>query len=124
LTAVGLHPSLFQTLATYIAAGVLTTLFAGPGAGTAGAPLIIFGHRSIAAATAGGLVLSGTALLASALYAAAAAPVFLWRWHQTVREGLMSSRKPRSRSQFEPESEVGADPTNVEDIERGGVLER
>ena len=49
LQAVGLHPTLLQAVATFIAAGVLSSLLAGPGAGTAGAPLIVFGHQAIAA---------------------------------------------------------------------------
>ncbi|MGZ4173169.1 MAG: hypothetical protein ACXVQR_01710, partial [Solirubrobacteraceae bacterium] len=58
---------------------------AGPGAGTAGAPVIIFGHHAIAAAAAAGLVLSITAILAGALYAAVGGPVFLWRFRQISR---------------------------------------
>ncbi len=79
LQAVGLHPSLLQAVATFVAAGVLSSLFAGPGAGTAGGPLLIFGHGSLAASAAAGLVLSITSLLAGVLYAIPGGPVFLWR---------------------------------------------
>jgi hypothetical protein len=85
LRATGLHPSLLQAGATFVAAGVLSSLFAGPGAATAGAPLIIFGHRGIAAAAAAGLVLSITALLAAACYAVVGGPVFLWRLRHAAR---------------------------------------
>jgi hypothetical protein len=79
LRAVGLHPSLLQAVATFVAAGVLSSLFAGPGAGTAGGPLLIFGHGSLAASAAAGLVLSITTLLGGVLYAIPGGPVFLWR---------------------------------------------
>lgn len=79
LDAVGLHPSLLQAVATFVAAGVLSSLFAGPGAGTAGGPLIVFGHASLAASAAAGLVLSITTLLAGLLYALMGGPVFLSR---------------------------------------------
>ena len=79
LRATGLHPSVLQAAATFVAGGVLSAFLAGPAAGTAGAPLIIFGHRSIAAAVAAGLILSITALLAAALYALICAPVVVWR---------------------------------------------
>ena len=94
LSAVGLHPSVVQTLATYLAAGALSSLFAGPGAGNAGAPLLVFGHRSIAAAAAGGLILSGTALLACVVYALPGAPVFLWRWRFVTARGSGPSTRP------------------------------
>ena len=45
LQSVGLKPSLLQAVATFVAAGVLSSLFAGPGAGTAGGPLLVFGHN-------------------------------------------------------------------------------
>ena len=79
LRAVGLHPSLLQAVATFVAGGLLSTFFAGPSAGTAGGPLIVFGHSSLAASAAAGLVLSITALLAGLLYAVVGGPVFLWR---------------------------------------------
>jgi hypothetical protein len=79
LRAVNLHPSLLQAVATFVAAGVLSSLFAGPGAGTAGGPLIVFGHGSLAAAAAAGLVLSITTLIAGIVYATAGGPVFWWR---------------------------------------------
>jgi hypothetical protein len=82
LRAVHLHPSLLQAVATFVAAGVLSSLFAGPGAGTAGGPLIVFGHSSIAAAAAAGLVLSITTLIAGIVYAFAGGPVFWWRLRQ------------------------------------------
>jgi hypothetical protein len=85
LRAVGLHPSLLQAVATFVAAGVLSSLFAGPGAGTAGGPLIVFGHRSLAASAAAGLELSITALLAGLLYALVGGPVFGWRLRQVRR---------------------------------------
>jgi len=84
LRAVGLHPSLLQAVATFVAAGVLSSLFAGPGAGTAGGPLIVFGHRSLAASAAAGLVLSITALLAGIFYSLLGGPVFLWRLRQAI----------------------------------------
>lgn len=79
LRAVGLHPSLLQAVATFVAAGVLSSLLAGPGAGTAGAPLLVFGHKSLATAAAAGLLLSITAILAGAVYAIFGGPVFLLR---------------------------------------------
>lgn len=79
LTSVGLHPSLVQAVATFVAAGVLSQLFAGPGAGTAGGPLIVFGHRSLAASAAAGLELWITTLIAGMLYAAIGGPLFAWR---------------------------------------------
>lgn len=84
LRAVGLHPSLLQAVATFVAAGVLSSLFAGPGAGTAGGPLIVFGHNSLAASAAAGLELSITMLIAGLLYAFVGAPVFLWRMRQAI----------------------------------------
>jgi hypothetical protein len=85
LRATGLHPSLLQAAATFIAAGVLSSLLVGPGAGTAAAPLIVLGHRSVAAAAAAGLILSATALLAAIVYAAIGAPVYLWQLRRTIR---------------------------------------
>jgi hypothetical protein len=82
LRAVGLHPSLLQAVATFVAAGVLSSLFAGPGAGTAGGPLVVFGHNSLAASAAAGLELSITTLIAGIIYALAGGPVFLWRLRQ------------------------------------------
>lgn len=79
LRAVGLHPSLLQAVATFVAAGVLSSLFAGPGAGTAGGPLLVFGHSSLAASAAAGIELSITMVLAGMLYAVIGGPVFLWR---------------------------------------------
>jgi hypothetical protein len=79
LRAVNLHPSLLQAVATFVAAGVLSSLFAGPGAGTAGGPLIVFGHGSLAASAAAGLILSITTLIAGIVYATAGGPVFWWR---------------------------------------------
>jgi hypothetical protein len=79
LGAVGLQPSLLQAVATFVAAGALSSLLAGPGAGTAGAPLLIFGHQSVGASAAAGLILSITAILAGAVYAAVGGPVFVWR---------------------------------------------
>lgn len=82
LRAVGLHPSLLQAVATFVAAGVLSSVFAGPGAGTAGGPLVVFGHNSLAASAAAGLELSITTLIAGILYALAGGPAFLWRLRQ------------------------------------------
>jgi hypothetical protein len=79
LDAVGLHPTLLQASATFVTAGVLSSLLAGPSAGAAGAPLIIFGHQSLGAAGAAGLILSVTGIVASVVYAALAAPVYFWR---------------------------------------------
>lgn len=79
LRGVGLDPSVLQAVATFVAAGVLSSLFAGPGAGTAGGPLIVFGHGSLAASAAAGLELSITTLVAGIIYALAGGPVFLWR---------------------------------------------
>lgn len=84
LQAVGLHPSLLQAVATFVAAGVLSSLFAGPGAGTAGGPLIVFGHSSLAASAAAGIVLSITSLLGGVLYAIPGGPVFVWRLRRTT----------------------------------------
>ena len=77
--AVGLHPSLMQAVATFVAGGVLSTLFAGPGAGTAGGPLLVFGHHHLAAAATAGLVLSITMLIAGIVYAMPGGPAFLVR---------------------------------------------
>ena len=77
LHVAGLHPSLLQACATFVAAGVLSSLFAGPSAGAAGAPLLVFGHRSLGAAGAAGLILSITALVSAIVYAAVGAPVYL-----------------------------------------------
>jgi hypothetical protein len=82
LRAVGLHPTLLQAVATFVAGGVLSSLFAGPGAGTAGGPLIVFGHSSLAASAAAGIELSITSLIAGLIYATAGGPVFLWRLRQ------------------------------------------
>ena len=112
LTAVGLHPSLVQTLATYLAAGVLSSLFAGPGAGNAGAPLLVFGHRSIAAAAAGGLVLSGTALVACVLYALLGGPVFLRRWRLVTARGGSRSKRPQRSAIDEAIADTAASVTD------------
>ena len=82
LRAVGLNPSLLQATATFVAGGVLSSLFAGPGAGSAGGPLIVFGHSSLAASAAAGIELSITSLLAGVLYSLVGGPVFLWRLHK------------------------------------------
>jgi hypothetical protein len=82
LRSVGLHPSLLQAVATFVAAGVLSSLFAGPGAGTAGGPLVVFGYNSLGASAAAGLELSATTLIAGLVYAIAGGPVFLWRLRQ------------------------------------------
>ncbi|MFZ0042172.1 MAG: hypothetical protein WAK93_12760 [Solirubrobacteraceae bacterium] len=79
LQAAGLHPSLIQAVATLVAGGVLSSLFAGPGAGTAAGPLLVFGKHSLAASTAAGLVLSVTMLIAGLVYAAPGGPTFLVR---------------------------------------------
>lgn len=79
LKAVGLQPTLLQAVATFVAGGLLSSLFAGPGAGSAGGPLIVFGHRSLAASAAAGIELSITLLLAGAVYALVGGPMFLWR---------------------------------------------
>jgi hypothetical protein len=79
LRAVGLHPSLLQAVATFVAGGVLSSLFAGPGAGTAGGPLLVFGHNSLAASAAAGLVLTITMLIAGIIYALPGCPTFIWR---------------------------------------------
>jgi uncharacterized membrane protein YbhN (UPF0104 family) len=79
LRAVGLHPSLIQAVATFVAGGVLSSLFAGPGAGTAGGPLLVFGHHHLAAAATAGLVLSITMLIAGIVYAVPGGPAFLVR---------------------------------------------
>jgi uncharacterized membrane protein YbhN (UPF0104 family) len=91
LRATGLHPSVLQAAATFVAGGILSSFLAGPAAGTAAAPLIIFGHRSLAAAAAAGLILSITALLAAILYAILCAPVVVWR----LRHPIASPLQPR-----------------------------
>lgn len=82
LRAVNLHPTLLQAIATFIAAGIISSLFAGPGAGTAGGPLLVFGHNSLAASAAAGLILSITAFIAGIVYAVAGGPMFWWRLRQ------------------------------------------
>jgi len=84
LQSVGLKPALLQAVATFVAAGVLSSLFAGPGAGTAAGPLLVFGHNHLAAATAAGLELSVTTLVAGVLYAIVGGPVFLSRWRSVT----------------------------------------
>lgn len=79
LDAVGLNANLLQAVATFIAGGVLSNLLAGPGGGTAAAPVVIFGHDSLAAATAAGLILAGAALLAALIYAAVGSGIAVWR---------------------------------------------
>jgi hypothetical protein len=79
LRAVGLHPSVIQAVATFVAGGVLSSLFAGPGAGTAGGPLLVFGHHHLAAAATAGLVLSITMLIAGIVYAVPGGPAFMVR---------------------------------------------
>jgi hypothetical protein len=94
LDAVGLHATLLQAVATFIAGGVLSNLLAGPGGGTAAAPLVIFGHRSLATATAAGLILAGAALLAAVIYACAGGGIILWRTRRLHAGG----RTPRPSS--------------------------
>jgi len=84
LQSVGLRPSLLQAVATFVAAGVLSSLFAGPGAGTAGGPLLVFGQNHLAASAAAGLELSATALAAGIIYAIVGGPVFLSRWRSVT----------------------------------------
>lgn len=84
LQSVGLKPSLLQAVATFVAAGVLSSLFAGPGAGTAGGPLLVFGHNHLAASAAAGLELSITTLVAGIIYALVGGPVFLSRWRSVT----------------------------------------
>lgn len=84
LQSVGLKPSLLQAVATFVAAGVLSSLFAGPGAGTAGGPLLVFGHDHLVAAAAAGLELSITTLVAGILYALVGGPVFFYRWRSVT----------------------------------------
>ncbi len=85
LRVTGLHPSLLQAAATFVAAGVLSTLFAGPSAGAAGAPLIVFGHRSIGAAGAAGVILSATAIVAAFVYASPGGSVYLLQMRRAAR---------------------------------------
>jgi hypothetical protein len=85
LRATGLHPSLLQAAATFVAGGVLSALLAGPTAGAAGAPLIVFGHRSIAAAAASGLILSISQLLAALLWALPGGTIYLLRIRARAR---------------------------------------
>jgi hypothetical protein len=82
LRAVGLHPSLLQAAATFVAGGILSSLFAGPGGGTAAGPLLVFGHQSLAASAAAGLELSITSLIAGIIYAVSGGPLFVWRLRQ------------------------------------------
>jgi uncharacterized membrane protein YbhN (UPF0104 family) len=83
LDAVGLHATLLQAVAVFIAGGVLSNLLAGPGGGTLAAPLVIFGHHSLGAATAAGLILSGSALLASIVYAGWGGALLGWKVHRS-----------------------------------------
>jgi uncharacterized membrane protein YbhN (UPF0104 family) len=94
LDAVGLHANLLQAVAVFIAGGVLSNLLAGPGGGTAAAPIVIFGHDSVATATAAGLILAGVALLAAIIYACAGGGVALWR----TRHSRAGGRGPRPAS--------------------------
>jgi uncharacterized membrane protein YbhN (UPF0104 family) len=94
LDAVGLHANLLQAVATFITGGVLSNLLAGPGGGTAAAPIVIFGHDSVATATAAGLILAGVALLAAIIYACAGGAIALWRTRHTRAGG----RGPRPSS--------------------------
>jgi uncharacterized membrane protein YbhN (UPF0104 family) len=86
LRATGLHPTLLQAGATFVAAGVLSSFLTGPATGTAGAPLLIFGHSAIGAAAAAGLILSITALLAALLYALACGPLYVHRMRRPGHE--------------------------------------
>jgi hypothetical protein len=88
LDAVGLHATLLQSVAVFIAGGVLSNLLAGPAGGTLAAPLVIFGHRGLGQATAAGLILSGSALLASVVYALWGGGVLLWRLHRNRRRAI------------------------------------
>jgi uncharacterized membrane protein YbhN (UPF0104 family) len=94
LDAVGLHANLLQAVATFITGGVLSNLLAGPGGGTAAAPIVIFGHDSVATATAAGLILAGVGLLAAIIYACAGGGIALWRTRHTPAGG----RGPRPSS--------------------------
>ena len=85
LDAVGLHATLLQAVAVFIAGGVLSNLLAGPGGGTAAAPVVIFGHQSLGAATAAGLILSGSALIASMVYAGWGGALLSWKVHRDRR---------------------------------------
>ena len=82
LSAVGLHPSWLQAVATFVAGGILSSLLVGPGGGTAAGPLLVFGHQSVAASAAAGLELSITSLIAGIIYAVSGGPVFAWRLRQ------------------------------------------
>ena len=84
LKSVGLSPTLLQAVATFVAAGLLSSLFVGPGAGTAAGPLLVFGHNHLAAATAAGLELSVTTFVAGIIYALVGGPVFLSRWRSVT----------------------------------------
>jgi hypothetical protein len=92
LDGVGLHPSLLQATATFVTAGVLSSLLVGPSAAAAGAPLIVFGRSSLAASAAAGLVLSITSLLAAMVYSLAGGPVFVWRMRQASHESSGTTR--------------------------------
>jgi hypothetical protein len=82
LRAVGLQPTLLQAVATFVAGGILSSLFVGPGGGTAAGPLLVFGHQSVAASAAAGLELSITSLIAGMVYAVSGGPIFAWRLRQ------------------------------------------
>jgi uncharacterized membrane protein YbhN (UPF0104 family) len=79
LHAVGLHPTLLDAAATYVAGGVLSALLAGPAAGTAAAPLVVFGSRGLGAPALAGVMLAGTALIAAVLYTVLLSPVLVRR---------------------------------------------
>lgn len=79
LHVAGLHASVTQAVATFLVSGVLSTLLVGPSTGAAAAPIVVFGHHSLAAAGVAGLLLSGTALLAALVFATVAAPIYVWR---------------------------------------------
>jgi hypothetical protein len=102
LDAVGLHANLLQAVATFIAGGVLSNLLAGPGGGTAAAPIVIFGHDSLASATAAGLILAGAALLAAVIYASVGGGIAVWR----TRHMHAGGRGPRP-SGATPDPPVG-----------------
>ncbi len=92
LNAVGLHANLLQAVATFITGGVLSNLLAGPGGATAAAPVVIFGHDSVATATAAGLILAGVALLAAVIYACVGGAIALWRTRHTPRAAVPGPR--------------------------------
>jgi hypothetical protein len=75
LHTAGLHATVLQSAATFVASGVLSALLAGPAAGAAAAPLLVFGTHHVGRAAVAGIMLAGTMLIASISYSLVTLPI-------------------------------------------------